>query len=53
VDPVYKWMKDEQIVRNWLNEICDINDNVLTINLNFELQLKILVMIVSTCIVKN
>jgi hypothetical protein len=53
MDLAYKWMKDEQIVSNWLNEIFDINDNVLTINLNFELQLKILVMIVSTCIVKN
>lgn len=30
MDPVYKWIKDEQIVLNWLNEICDINDNVLT-----------------------
>jgi hypothetical protein len=45
-------MKIEQIVPNWMNENCDIDGNMLVVNSNFELKLK-LVVIVSTGIVKN
>ncbi len=51
VDLVYEWMKDEQVVTNWMNEIC--SSNVLPIKIQvFELQLKP-IMTISTCTLKT
>lgn len=42
-DLVYKWMKNRKIIPNQMNEICDIGNNLLSINSKFKLQLKLVV----------
>jgi hypothetical protein len=36
-------MKIEKIIPNHMNEICDIGNNLLSINSNYKLQLKLVV----------